>query len=74
MLETKFLNLLAFDDLVAAYYQQIEGLVDGGIDIILIETIFDTLNAKAAIYATLDYFDKKNTELPVFVCEQISSC
>src|SRR5438309_605927 len=42
---------LTFDEAVAAYYEQIKGLVDGGVDLILIETIFDTLNAKAAIFA-----------------------
>jgi 5-methyltetrahydrofolate--homocysteine methyltransferase len=41
---------------VAAYTEQIKGLVDGGVDILLIETIFDTLNAKAAIYAIKKYF------------------
>ena len=41
---------------LAAYYEQIKGLVDGGVDILLIETIFDTLNAKAAIYAIKEIF------------------
>ena len=44
----------------AAYTEQIKGLVDGGVDIILIETIFDTLNAKAAIYAIKNYFRNNN--------------
>jgi 5-methyltetrahydrofolate--homocysteine methyltransferase len=42
---------LTFDEAVDAYYEQVKGLVDGGVDLLLIETIFDTLNAKAAIYA-----------------------
>ena len=42
---------LTFDEAVDAYYEQVKGLVDGGVDLILIETIFDTLNAKAAIFA-----------------------
>jgi 5-methyltetrahydrofolate--homocysteine methyltransferase len=46
---------VTFDDLVTAYYEQIEGLVAGGVDILLIETIFDTLNAKAAIFAIENY-------------------
>ena len=50
---------VSWDELVEAYYHQIEGLVDGGVDILLIETIFDTLNAKAAIFAVLEYFEKK---------------
>ncbi len=47
---------VTFDEVAAAYTEQISGLVDGGVDIILIETIFDTLNAKAAIYAIKNYF------------------
>ena len=46
---------VTFDDLVEAYYEQVRGLVDGGVDVLLIETIFDTLNAKAAIYAIKKY-------------------
>ncbi len=52
---------VTFDEVANAYTEQIKGLVDGGVDIILIETIFDTLNAKAAIYAFLNYF--KNNPL-----------
>ena len=47
---------LTFDDAVDAYYEQIKGLVEGGADLLLIETIFDTLNAKAAIFAIKKYF------------------
>lgn len=47
---------VTFDEVVNAYYEQVRGLVDGGVDILLIETIFDTLNAKAAIYAIKKYF------------------
>ncbi|HET9430400.1 MAG TPA: homocysteine S-methyltransferase family protein, partial [Chitinophagaceae bacterium] len=47
---------ITFDEVVAAYYEQVRGLVDGGVDLLLIETIFDTLNAKAAIYAIKKYF------------------
>ena len=47
---------LTFDEAVDAYYEQVCGLVDGGIDVILIETIFDTLNAKAAVFAVKKYF------------------
>ncbi len=47
---------LTFDEAVDAYFEQISGLVDGGVDIILIETIFDTLNAKAAVFAVKKYF------------------
>ncbi len=64
---------LTFDEAVDAYYQQIEGLVDGGVDIILIETIFDTLNAKAAIYAFKKYFRvTKKQALPVMISGTIT--
>lgn len=53
---------------MTAYYEQCKGLVEGGVDIILIETVFDTLNAKAAIYAVIQYFeDTKQEQLPVMV-------
>src|SRR5205085_9862983 len=47
---------VSFDEVAASYTEQIKGLVDGGVDILLIETIFDTLNAKGAIYAAKKYF------------------
>ncbi len=47
---------VSFDEVVSAYYEQIKGLVEGGVDLLLIETIFDTLNAKAAIFAIKKYF------------------
>lgn len=64
---------LTFDEAVDAYYEQISGLVDGGVDLILIETIFDTLNAKAAIFATKKYFrDKGKPELPIMISGTIT--
>ena len=51
---------VSFDEVAAAYTEQIKGLVDGGVDILLIETIFDTLNAKAAIYAAKQFFRERN--------------
>ena len=51
---------VTFDEVVTAYYEQVKGLVDGGVDILLIETIFDTLNAKAAIFAIKKYFRDHN--------------
>ncbi|MCX7736334.1 MAG: methionine synthase [Candidatus Kapabacteria bacterium] len=56
-----------FDDFYHSYYEQISGLVDGGADILLIETIFDTLNAKAAIFAIFEYFKKNQVSLPVMI-------
>jgi 5-methyltetrahydrofolate--homocysteine methyltransferase len=58
---------VTFDETVKAYYDQTRGLVDGGVDILLIETIFDTLNAKAAIIATQKYLDEHKIELPVMI-------
>lgn len=56
-----------FDFLKLAYYEQILGLVDGGIDIVLIETIFDGLNAKAALLAAEEVFKNKKKELPIMI-------
>ena len=64
---------VSFDEVVNAYYEQISGLVDGGVDLLLIETIFDTLNAKGAIYAAKKYFrDKKKAELPIMISGTIT--
>ncbi|WP_339709566.1 homocysteine S-methyltransferase family protein [Cyclobacterium amurskyense] len=52
-----------FDQLVAAYSEQVEGLLDGGVDILLVETVFDTLNAKAAIFAIQEVFEKRDLPL-----------
>ncbi|RYD56905.1 MAG: 5-methyltetrahydrofolate--homocysteine methyltransferase [Sphingobacteriales bacterium] len=61
-----------FDEIVAAYYDQIRGLVDGGSDILLVETIFDTLNAKAAIFAINKYFRATGNKLPVMISGTIT--
>lgn len=58
---------VTFDALAEAYYTQIKGLVDGGVDILMIETIFDTLNAKAGIYAAKEYFNKNGVSLPIII-------
>lgn len=64
---------VSFDEVVAAYYEQVKGLVDGGVDILLIETIFDTLNAKAAIFAIKKYFrDTKKESLPIMISGTIT--
>jgi len=54
---------VTFDQLVEAYSEQVEGLLDGGADILLVETVFDTLNAKAALYAIQDVFEKRGLPL-----------
>ena len=64
---------LTFDEAVDAYYEQIKGLIEGGADLVLIETIFDTLNAKAAIFAVKKYFrDIKQEALPVMISGTIT--
>ncbi|HEV8284548.1 MAG TPA: homocysteine S-methyltransferase family protein [Chitinophagaceae bacterium] len=64
---------LNFDEAMHAYYEQVKGLVEGGVDILLIETIFDTLNAKAAIFAIKKYFkDVQQPELPIMISGTIT--
>ena len=63
---------VSFNDLRLAYADQVRGLIDGGADIILIETIFDTLNAKAAIFATREVFEEKDIHLPVMISGTIT--
>lgn len=63
---------VSFDELRDAYKEQVRGLMDGGADIILIETIFDTLNAKAAGVATLEVFEEKDLELPIMISGTIT--
>ncbi|MDH5786080.1 MAG: methionine synthase, partial [Chromatiales bacterium] len=63
---------ITFDTLVESYSESIRGLVDGGADILMIETIFDTLNAKAAIFAIESYFEEHNVRLPVMISGTIT--
>ncbi|MFN4298279.1 MAG: methionine synthase [Thermaurantimonas sp.] len=64
---------ITFDELVDAYYEQVAGLVEGGVDILLVETIFDTLNAKAALYAIRKYFKTTGRpQLPIMVSGTIT--
>ncbi len=63
---------ITFDELVKAYYQQVGALIDGGVDILLVETVFDTLNAKAALFAIDSYFEDKNVQLPIMVSGTIT--
>jgi len=63
---------VSFDELVDAYYEATRGLLDGGADIILIETIFDTLNAKAAVFAVEKYCDDHGLRLPVMISGTIT--
>ena len=58
---------VTFEQLRAAYYEQVEGLVEGGADVLLVETIFDTLNAKAALFAIDEYFENSGERLPILI-------
>ena len=64
---------VTFDEVASAYYEQVKGLIEGGADVLLVETIFDTLNAKAAIYAIKKYFrDEKKPEPPIMISGTIT--
>jgi len=63
---------ISFDQLKQSYREQLNGLVDGGVDILLVETIFDTLNAKAALFAIDELFEDKGIKLPVMVSGTIT--
>lgn len=63
---------VSFDDLDASYYEACDALIDGGVDIILIETVFDTLNAKAAIFAIRRVFDDRRMTLPIMISGTIT--
>ena len=63
---------VSFDELVESYSEQVKGLVDGGSDILLVETVFDTLNAKAALMAISNYFEENKTNLPIMVSGTIT--
>lgn len=56
---------ITFDQLVSAYKEQVNGLLDGGVDILLVETIFDTLNAKAALFAIQEVFEERNLPIDI---------
>ncbi|TNF29774.1 MAG: methionine synthase [Deltaproteobacteria bacterium] len=63
---------VTFDEVVDAYAEQVRGLLDGGVDALLVETIFDTLNAKAALYAIRAVFDDRGAEVPVMISVTIT--
>ena len=58
---------VTFEELRAAYYEQVEALVEGGSDVLLVETIFDTLNAKAALFAIEEFFEASGERLPLII-------
>ncbi len=63
---------ITFDELKIAFKQQIKALAEGGVDLLLFETIIDTLNAKAALFAAQEYFDESGKELPIMVSGTIT--
>ena len=63
---------VTFDELVSSYSEQIHGLLDGGVDALLIETVFDTLNAKAALYAAEEVFGQQGRQVPIMVSGTIT--
>ncbi len=63
---------VSFDQLKQAYYEQAIALMDGGVDILMVETVFDTLNAKAALFGIQEAFDEKKVELPIMVSGTIT--
>lgn len=63
---------VTFDEVSAAYYQQVSALVAGGVDLLLVETIFDTLNAKAALFAIQQYEDEHQLSLPIMISGTIT--
>ena len=63
---------ITFDQLKETYKEQIIGLVEGGVDLLLVETVFDTLNCKAALFAIEEVFEEKNVKLPIMVSGTIT--
>ena len=63
---------VTFDTLKEAYYEQAKGLMDGGVDLFLVETVFDTLNAKAALFAISELLEKTNKDVPIMVSGTIT--
>ena len=63
---------VTFDEVKAAYAEQVRGLLDGGVDVLLVETIFDTLNAKAAIVAIEEVFDERGQRVPIMISVTIT--
>ena len=63
---------ITFEELAESYTDAVRGLIDGGVDLLLVETIFDTLNAKAALYAIDDYFEKNDCRIPIMISGTIT--
>ena len=63
---------VSYDQLVSAYHEQVRGLMDGGVDLLIVETVFDTLNCKAALFAIENYFEEQGRRVPVMVSVTIT--
>jgi 5-methyltetrahydrofolate--homocysteine methyltransferase len=63
---------VTFDEMVTAYAEQASGLIAGGVDVLLIETVFDTLNAKAALFAVREALDREGVDIPIWVSATVS--
>lgn len=63
---------ISFQELKVAYKQQAQALIDGGVDVLLVETVFDTLNAKAALFAIDEFFEEQNIRIPIMVSGTIT--
>lgn len=63
---------ITFEELVIAYKEQVNALIDGGVDLLLVETVFDTLNAKAALFAIDEVYEERGTKIPVMVSGTIT--
>ncbi len=63
---------VTFDQLVQAYKEQTKALVEGGVDVLLVETVFDTLNAKASLFAIMDYLEEAGKEVPIMISGTIT--
>ena len=70
--ENPAFRAISFDQLKESYNEQVSGLIDGGVDILLVETVFDTLNCKAALFAIEEVFEEKNKRLPIMVSGTIT--
>lgn len=70
--EDPMYRAVTFDDMHKVYREQIEGLIDGGVDLLLIETIFDTLNAKAALFAAEEIRKERNIDIPIMISVTLS--
>ena len=63
---------ITFDQLKDSYFEQVRGLFDGGVDLFLVETVFDTLNCKAALFAVSELLEEKQVDIPIIISGTIT--